>query len=180
MSRFFVCGKTDDKKLLVLNKSDWTVESVIPEQLKLIQAQGYSVKVDKDYDFIYDFYEHSKYNVFDCHPCLSKMREKGKFYLPYDNKFYETRSLSYHDGNIVVYCSASSTDIILFSIMKHVERYKLFYKRYFLSDLISDFVKYDTRILCISQYYNICIACITSRGEEFLCFDDECNFVRVW
>lgn len=127
---FIACGQFEDGRLRVLDTSDWVVEVVSLEELKLAQASGNHVVFNNKYDFVYKIYEAVKSDS-SCVKYLEDMRDFCGFKdIPDLNCLsYVTRRFNKDGHDVVVFfCELGTCSFILFTIQRFDDAYEFVYK----------------------------------------------------
>lgn len=172
MTRFIVCSKVENGIVRVLDTSDWTVEGISVEQLKLIQSMGYPLVFDERYDFIYKIYSDSSFpgNSFN------EMEELCGFRVPYDDIRYNRGYALYKEG-VEVYCFASVNDVIMVTVRKVGSIYKLTYNDDIRSKLPVELTQFAGRVVEVNDKSTFKLNYIVGGWKFSAIFDFACNYI---
>lgn len=171
MNRFIVCGRYDNGMLRVLDTSDWMVEPITVEQLKVIQSTGYSVVFNKKWDFIYSLFSDSILQE----EAIENMKELTGLYIPYGDFNYRGDYTQTIDGNVEVYCFFSANDSIFITIRRVKDSYKMVYKRYEYNIFDEDYSKIRYLHVTVTGNSVFSVQYNTLDGTSILDFDFDCN-----
>lgn len=174
MKRFVVCGSHANGMVRVTDTDDWSVEFISVEQLKLLQSMGYSVGFNERFDFIFKLYNVSLIGCRD--GWFSAMRDMGGFYVPYDDCRFKSGDAK--RPGVVVFCFASKSEIVLFTVRCKDGVYRLTYKRNVIGELEYNISSYRARLLSMDGdnfSINYCAS-----GDCFCgaIYDIDCNYIR--
>lgn len=176
---FVVCKKLSNGLYKAVDTDDWTEEIISVFHLKLLESMGYSFIFDEKYDFISKLFLASIVTK----ASFDAMSGLG-FFVPYHDKRYLDLYIRSEDNDAEAYCFVRKKDIVLFTIRRDGNSFKLFYKIHDGKILGKGKVEFSSMELWIfnsTRYkggYFIELRYNFGDEESNIRFDLECNQIK--
>lgn len=178
---FIVCGKCENGKVRVLDTRDYIVEIITPEQAQIVKLEGYDVKVNYNYDFMYNLHkavkERKRLAIYQSLVALGKY---SKFYVPDNVQDYYIDSIYVDRMDIAVVAVANQGDMedaVVYTIEAVDNFYTIHCNHKFILDTPSLGRKSQKELITMRDSFAFCFNIMYGDQLSRIIFNYDCEVI---